>query len=82
MALPLLLDSVEALPAFARLDDVTLVSRIRARDVRAVSDSARLGTVLFASAPRRPIMLPVLLAAIAALLAESVVAGIGQRRAA
>jgi hypothetical protein len=67
--------------ALARLDDAALVSRIRARDVRAVSDGAQLSKALFASAPRRPVAMPILLVALAALLAESMMAGIGQRRA-
>jgi Aerotolerance regulator N-terminal len=67
--------------ALARLDDATLASRIRARNVRTVSDSTQLSTTLFASAPRRPVVMPLLIVALAALLVESAVAGIGHRRA-
>jgi hypothetical protein len=67
--------------ALARLDDATLVSRLRARDVRTVRDSAQLSSALFASAPRRPVVLPLLIVALAALLVESAVAGVGHKRA-
>lgn len=65
-----------------RLDLAALAARVRAADVRAVDDSAVLESGVFASAPRRPVLVPLLVIALAALLAESVVAGGGLRRSA
>ena len=62
-----------------RLDPAALVSRIRAREV-ASPDSARWSASLFSSSPRRPLLVPVLVLALAVLLLESAVAGAGQRR--
>jgi hypothetical protein len=62
-----------------RIDPQTLASRVRAKDV-VVSDSARLGSVLFSSSPRRSLLVPVLVLALAVLILESAVAGAGQRR--
>ena len=64
-----------------RLDAAALVSRIRARDV-AAPDSARWSASLFSSSPRRSLLVPVLVLALAVLLLESAVAGAGQRRTA
>jgi hypothetical protein len=61
-----------------RIDSQTLASRVRAREV-VVSDSARLGSVLFSSSPRRSLLVPVLVLALAVLILESAVAGAGQR---
>jgi hypothetical protein len=63
-----------------RLDIATLASRVRAGDVRAFDQPAQLESSLFASAPRRPVVVPLLVLALAALLTESVVAGGGWRR--
>jgi hypothetical protein len=65
-----------------RLDLATLGSRIRARDVRALDDSEQLQAGIFASAPRRSISIALLLVALAALIAESAVAGGAHRRSA
>ena len=63
-----------------RLDLASLGSRVRAGDVRAVDRPALLESGVFASAPRRPVVVPLLIMALAALLTESVVAGGGWRR--
>jgi hypothetical protein len=63
-----------------RLDLTTLASRVRADDVRAYDSPGELESSVFASAPRRPIVVPLLIVALAALLTESVVAGGGWRR--
>jgi hypothetical protein len=64
----------------ARLDTATLASRVRAREVVS-PDSARWAATLFSSSPRRSLLVPVLVLALAVLLLESAVAGAGQRRA-
>lgn len=58
-----------------RLDLTALASRFRARDVRAVDEADQLQSGVFASSPRRPVAVPLLFIALAALVAESVVAG-------
>ncbi|HEX6537106.1 MAG TPA: VWA domain-containing protein [Gemmatimonadaceae bacterium] len=63
-----------------RLDLTALAARLRGRDVRALDDAGRLRAGVLASAPRRPIVLPLLALALGALIAESLVAGAGQRR--
>ncbi|HET7553023.1 MAG TPA: BatA and WFA domain-containing protein [Gemmatimonadaceae bacterium] len=63
-----------------RLELTTLASRVRADDVRAFDRSGELDASVFASAPRRPLVFPLLILALAALLTESVVAGGGWRR--
>jgi hypothetical protein len=63
-----------------RLDLTTLASRVRADDVRAYDSPGELESSVFASAPRRPLVFPLLILALAALLTESVVAGGGWRR--
>jgi hypothetical protein len=63
-----------------RLDLATLASRVRGDDVHAYDSSGDLDASVFASAPRRPLVFPLLILALAALLTESVVAGGGWRR--
>ncbi|MBX6331719.1 MAG: VWA domain-containing protein [Gemmatimonadaceae bacterium] len=65
-----------------RLPATALAARIRARGVQVLDDSTALTARVFASAPQRPIVVPLLLVALATLLAESVLAGGGARRAA
>ncbi|HEU5183448.1 MAG TPA: VWA domain-containing protein [Gemmatimonadaceae bacterium] len=65
----------------ARLTSDALVSRVRAAEVVS-PDSARWTAALFSSSPRRSLLVPVLVLALAVLLLESAVAGAGQRRAA
>lgn len=64
-----------------RLDLTALAGRLRADDVRAFDDAAELESSVFASAPRRPLVFPLLILALVALLTESVVASGGWRRA-
>lgn len=64
-----------------RLDLTALAGRLRADDVRAFDDAAELESSVFASAPRRPLVFPLLVLALVALLTESVVASGGWRRA-
>jgi hypothetical protein len=64
-----------------RLDAPALTSRVRAREV-VFPDSAEWGAALFSSSPRRSLLVPVLIVALAVLLLESAVAGAGQRRTA
>ncbi len=66
----------------ARLDTTALAARLRARTVRATSDSSAIRDAAFASAPRRPIAVPLIVLAAATLLAEAVIAGAGRRSAA
>ena len=63
----------------ARLDGAALATRIRARDV-VVPDSGQWVASLFSSSPRRSLLVPVLVLALAVLVLESAVAGAGQRR--
>jgi hypothetical protein len=63
----------------ARLDAPTLASRVRASQVVS-PDSGRWGAALFSSSPRRSLLVPILVLALAVLLLESAVAGAGQRR--
>jgi hypothetical protein len=64
-----------------RLDGAALASRVRAKEV-ILPDSGRWAAALFSSSPRRSLLVPVLIVALAVLLLESAVAGAGQRRAA
>ncbi len=64
----------------ARLDAGALAARLRSRETRVVGTAAEWRQLGFASAPRRPIVGPILVLAMITLLAESVVAGIGRRR--
>ncbi|HJU89146.1 MAG TPA: VWA domain-containing protein [Gemmatimonadaceae bacterium] len=66
--------------ALARLDIAALGARVRSKETRVVSSATEWRGMSFASAPRRPIVGPILLVAMMTLLAESVVAGIGRRR--
>jgi hypothetical protein len=54
-----------------RLSPQALASRIRATSVRSGEDSAAVRAHVFTSAPRRPLVLPLLLLAVVALIAES-----------
>jgi hypothetical protein len=65
----------------ARIDGSALASRIRAEDV-VIPDSSAWTASLFASSPRRSLLIPVLVLALAVLILESAVAGAGQRRTA
>ena len=61
-----------------RLDDDDLARRIRgAEDVRVSDDPNTWSRSVFGTADRRPLAIPFIVGAIAALLAESVVAGAG-----
>ncbi|MGQ0715632.1 MAG: hypothetical protein ACT4PJ_18185, partial [Gemmatimonadaceae bacterium] len=62
-----------------RLDGAMLASRLRAAEV-VLPDSARWSAALFSSSPRRSLLVPVLVLALAVLILESAVAGAGQRR--
>ncbi|HEY7877990.1 MAG TPA: VWA domain-containing protein, partial [Gemmatimonadaceae bacterium] len=62
-----------------RLDTMALASRLRARRVVASVDGAAFTRAVFASAPRRPLAAPFFALALAALVAESVVAGTARR---
>jgi hypothetical protein len=62
-----------------RLDGQTLASRVRGREV-VVPDSGQWAASLFSSSPRRSLLVPVLVLALAVLILESAVAGAGQRR--
>lgn len=64
----------------ARLDGPTLASRVRATEV-VLPDSGHWAASLFSSSPRRSLLVPVLVLALAVLVLESAVAGAGQRRA-
>lgn len=66
--------------ALARLDLAALGARVRSGNTRVVSSANEWRGLSFASAPRRPIVGPILMMAMVTLLAESVVAGIGRRR--
>jgi hypothetical protein len=76
----LVVNSQPAESQLRRLELATLASRVRADDVRAFDRSGELEAGVFASAPQRPIVFPLLILALAALLTESVVAGGGWRR--
>ncbi len=77
----LVVNSRPAESQLRRLDLAALASRLRADDVRVFDSAAELESSVFASAPRRPLVLPLLVLALAALLTESMVAGGGWRRA-
>jgi len=76
----LVVNSEPAESQLRRLDPGTLASRIRGADVRAFDRPDELQSSVFASASRRPLLFPLLVFALAALLTESVVAGGGWRR--
>jgi hypothetical protein len=65
----------------AALPPDALASRLRGRDVSVTADAAAHGASLLASAPRRVVLTPLVVAAVALLLAESALAGAGGRRA-
>ena len=54
-----------------RLDDAALAARLRGRRVTTTDDGARFASAVFATAPRRPLVAPLLAAAVVALVAES-----------
>ena len=54
-----------------RLDDAALAARLRGRRVTTTDDGARFASAVFATAPRRPLVAPLLAAALVALVAES-----------
>ena len=58
-----------------RLSPQALASRIRATSVRSGEDSTAVRAHVFDSAPRRPLVLPLLLLAVVALVAESTLTG-------
>ncbi|HEX5436808.1 MAG TPA: VWA domain-containing protein [Gemmatimonadaceae bacterium] len=68
--------------ALARLNNDALAARLRGSDVRVVDDAATLHTHTLSSAPRRPIVAPLLMLALLVLVVESAVVGTGRRRAA
>lgn len=76
----LVVNSQPAESQLRRLDVATLAERVRGNDVRAFESAGELESNVFASAPRRPIVFPLLILVLAALLTESVVAGGGWRR--
>jgi hypothetical protein len=59
-----------------------LAARVRGGDVRITGDAAEQRASLFASAPQRPLLFPLLVLAVGLLLAEAAIAGGGRRRAA
>ncbi|MEJ7811654.1 MAG: BatA domain-containing protein [Gemmatimonadaceae bacterium] len=61
--------------ALDRLSPTALAALLRGRDVRVLADTAALSAAVFASAPRRPVVLPLLVIALATLVTESVIAG-------
>jgi hypothetical protein len=65
-----------------RLDAEALAARVRARDIAVIDDSARWETAAFSSAPRRPVVVPLLMLLLATLVIESAVAGAGRRKTA
>ncbi|HEU4563422.1 MAG TPA: BatA and WFA domain-containing protein [Gemmatimonadaceae bacterium] len=64
----------------ARAGADAMRARLRGRDVRVTADSAAYAPALFASAPRRAVLAPLVILAVALLLGESLVAGAGRRR--
>jgi hypothetical protein len=60
-----------------RLDDDVLERRVATDDVTVFTDAAVWSDSIFGTADRRPLAVPFLVAAIAALLAESAIAGAG-----
>ena len=58
-----------------RLDEEGLAARIRGEDVQVMSDATRWSRSVFGTADRRPLAVPFLLLAVAALVAESALAG-------
>jgi len=65
-----------------RLDRNAFAARLRGRDVRVLDDSAALQARALTSAPRRPVVTPLLVLALAVLLVESAIVGAGRRRVA
>ncbi|HEX6966831.1 MAG TPA: hypothetical protein VF166_13630, partial [Gemmatimonadaceae bacterium] len=65
-----------------RLDLNAFAARLRGRNVRVMDDSTALDARVLSSAPRRPIVTPLLIVALALLLLESAIVGMGRRRVA
>ena len=63
-----------------RLDDDVLERRVATDDVTVSADATVWSASIFGTADRRPLAVPFLVAAIAALMAESALAGAGHRR--
>ena len=64
-----------------RLDPSALAARLRGRHATTAEDGVKFTTAIFATAPRRPLLAPLLAAALVALVAESAMAR-GSRAAA
>src|SRR6185312_14900616 len=64
-----------------RLDPSALAARLRGRHATTAEDGVKFTTAIFATAPRRPLVAPLLAAALVALVAESAMAR-GSRAAA
>ena len=60
-----------------RLDDDVLERRVATGDVTVAEDAATWSNAIFGTADQRPLAVPFLVAALAALLAESAIAGAG-----
>ena len=75
----LVVDAAPGESDLARLDSAALASRIRARDVAVVGDSAAFAAATFGSAPRRAMGGWLLGVALALLLVEGVVTAAGRR---
>lgn len=56
-----------------RLSDAELAARVHAATVSVTDDPERMEAAVFASSPRRPLVLPLLIAAVLALAAESAI---------
>ncbi len=75
----LVVDAAPGESDLARLDSVTLASRVTARDVAVVTDSAIFAAATFASAPRRAVGGWLLGIALALLLVEGAITAAGRR---
>jgi hypothetical protein len=75
----LVVDATPGESDLTRLDNAALASRISARDVAVVSDSARFAAATFASAPRRAVGGWLLGIALALLLVEGAITAAGRR---
>ncbi|MBC7789067.1 MAG: BatA domain-containing protein [Anaerolineae bacterium] len=66
----------------ARLGDDALKATLGTRQVGVAHDAPSLAAMVLSSAPRRSLLIPLVVAALVLVLAESVIAGTGVRRAA